>query len=371
MSSQGSSNAVFGAIVFFGTATVGLLTLLLIERRRTDPSEDGLTTEERVNVSVYAEASRSVVHLVSSGRTLLPSSENSEQEPSSGSGIIWDDRGLVVTNDHLIRDRLQGQVILPGGKPHEVLYVGSDQAADIAVLFVQDLPEQWTPARRGLSSELRVGQRVFAIGNPFGLDQSLSVGVVSGLGRRVQGYFSGSIHEGVIQTDAAVNPGNSGGPLVDSRGRVVGINTSIVGDLQASAGVGFAIPVETIEAVLPAILNQGFEPWPEIGLILAPDGFEAQWGWTEENGPFGLVPIQVLEGSPAFEAGIMAVGVERESGAKILFDRIVQVDGVAIEQRSTASDIFATKVEGDTVQLTVARGMPPQFHTVPLQWGAR
>lgn len=366
-----TSHSTFAAIVFFGTATTGLLVLLLLERRASVPRASGLTPEEQVNVHVFEEVSPSVVHLVSTGRTLIPSTHGEEQPPSSGSGIVWDERGLIVTNDHLIRDRLAGEVVLADGSRSRVEYVGSDQEADLAVLFVLERSEPWKPARRGSSEGLRVGQRVFAIGNPFGLDQSLTVGVVSGLGRRVEGYYPGSTHEGVIQTDAAVNPGNSGGPLVDSRGRVVGINTAIAPESVTSAGVGFAIPVETIERVVAQILEQGFEPWPEIGLVLAPDGFESQWGWTAERGPFGLVPIQVMAGSPAAEAGIVPIQLVEGGLAQVLFDRIRSVDGVEIERRAQASEIFASKRAGDEVRLEVLRGMPGELHEFTLVWGER
>lgn len=368
-SPRATPHSTFAAIVFFGTATVGLLALLLLERGAGPVRVSGLTAEEQVNVRVFAETSPSVVHLVSTGRTLIPSGSAEELPPSSGSGIVWDERGLIVTNDHLIRDRLTGQVILADGTRSKVTYVGSLQEADLAVLFVLQRPAAWKPARRGSSAGLRVGQHVFAIGNPFGLDQSLTVGVVSGLGRRVQGYYPGSIHEGVIQTDAAVNPGNSGGPLVDSAGEVIGINTSIANESATNAGVGFAIPIETVERVVEEILKEGFEPWPEIGVVLAPDGFEAQWGWTAEQGPFGLVAVEIFEGSPAARAGLSPVLLTGEG--PVLFHRIRRVDGVEIVRRAQASEIFSRKRVGDEVELEVVRGLSEEPTTLTLVWGER
>jgi len=364
---------MFAALVFFGTATLGLGTLLVLERSGRWISR--LTPEEVVNVRVYREASPSVVHLTSEGRSLISSVAGEAPPPSTGSCIVWDERGTLVTNDHLIAERGAARVTMADGSWREVLYVGSSSEYDLAVLFVLTQGERLQPAKRGRSRDLAVGQRVFAIGNPFDLDQSLTVGVVSGLGRRIRGYAGDSVLEGMIQTDAAVNPGNSGGPLLDSRGRVVGINTAIAGSSATSAGVGFALPVETLEQVVPQILREGFEPWPEIGIVLASDGFSSQHlsatDWRNElDLSFGILLLQVLPGSPAEAAGIQAVGISTPEGRLVGRDVLVGVDGKILSSRDQASAIFARKRPGDTVRLQILRGNPGRSTEVELAWGA-
>ena len=365
----------FAALVFFTTSTI-VLGVVLVTSRTEPAATEGLTAGERVNVAVFHRASPSVVHLTAGGRTIVPSDPDSaERLPESGSGVVWDERGYVVTNDHLVRDRGLASVAFADGSVYETLYVGSLQQVDLAVLFVLAPPEKLVPIARGSARDLRVGQTVLAIGNPFGLDQTLTVGVVSGLDRQIE-TFDGAVLGGVIQTDAAVNPGNSGGPLLDTGGRLVGINTSIAEASATSAGVGFAIPVEAIEEVYPILLRDGLEPWPEVGLVLAPDAmaeeFLSQARRAGDEPTDGVLVLEVLSDSPAEEAGIEEVLITGAPQAVVAVRHVlVAADGVELLSRETLSSIFARKAPGDAVVLDLWHRSPSRRGPVTLTWQER
>jgi S1-C subfamily serine protease len=226
--------------------------------------------------------------------------------------------------------------------------LGGDPNKDVAVLQIQVPPQGLTPLLIGTSSKLEVGQKVFAIGNPFGLDQTLTTGVISGVGRQIQGQ-SGRTIDGMIQTDAAINPGNSGGPLLDSRGRLIGVNTAIFSPSGASAGVGFAIPVDTVQRVVPQLLRHGKVIRPGIAASYVPDQV------TKQLGLKGALIGNIKPGGAAYEAGLIPIRRD-DDGDILLGDLIVAVDGKPVE----SVDAFLNELEnhdvGDNIKLTIIRG---------------
>jgi S1-C subfamily serine protease len=216
-----------------------------------------LTPEERSNIDVFETWKGSVVFIATSNRVVDFWTRDVMSVPSgTGSGFVWDDRGHIVTNLHVIADAAEATVKLADGRDYPASLVGASAAHDIAVLKIVPEGKPLVPVSIGTSDDLRVGQKVFAIGNPFGLDWTLTTGIVSALDRSLDDNRGGVIRH-LVQTDAAINPGNSGGPLLDSAGRLIGINTAIYSPSGASAGVGFAVPVDTVNRVVPQIIARG------------------------------------------------------------------------------------------------------------------
>ncbi|MEO1618992.1 MAG: trypsin-like peptidase domain-containing protein, partial [Planctomycetota bacterium] len=235
------------------------------EPRAITPRGD-LADFEKTTIDLFQNASPSVVYLTTRSRVARPFSRRSvEVEAGSGSGFMWDDQGHVVTNFHVLQDASSARVVMWDQTSYEASLVGGSPDHDLAVLRIRAPAEKLRPVPIGESDPLLVGQSVFAIGNPFGLNQTLTTGVVSAKSRTIQSPTGRSI-EDVIQIDAAINPGNSGGPLLDSAGRLIGVNTAIYSPSGTSAGVGFAIPVDTVNRVVPQIIANGrYEP-PQMGL---------------------------------------------------------------------------------------------------------
>lgn len=211
-----------------------------------------LFDDEKRTIDIFKRSSPSAVHITTTGR---PSSRNPGQIPrGTGSGFVWDREGRIVTNYHVIQGAASAQVTLADGSDWKAQLVGSFPDRDLAVLVIDAPRDRLHPIPIGTSHDLLVGQKVFAIGNPFGLDQTLTTGTISALNREIESP-SGQTIGGVIQTDAAINPGNSGGPLLDSAGRLVGVNTAIQSPSGASAGIGFAIPVDEVNRVVPQLIS--------------------------------------------------------------------------------------------------------------------
>jgi S1-C subfamily serine protease len=257
--------------------------------------------------AVYDEAGPAVVHITSRVITYDVFMQPVPQE-GTGSGFVYDTEGHIVTNYHVVADAESVSVALAAGGVYTATIVGTDSSNDLAVLRIgaEDLPD---PIPLGDSDQLRVGQFVVAIGNPFGLDRTLTVGVISALSRVIESPDSRFIGE-AIQTDAAINPGNSGGPLLDLEGRVIGVNAQIISPSQASAGIGFAIPVNTVRRVVPQLIAKGHYPHPWLGVSVLP--FEAEGAQILRQAGMevpvdkGLLVAEVVSGSPAAEAGIRA-----------------------------------------------------------------
>jgi S1-C subfamily serine protease len=266
----------------------------------------------------------------------------------SGSGFVWDDRGYVVTNFHVVQGGSGFEVVLADRSRWRAQPVGSEPDKDVAVLKIdaRALP-RIRALPLGTSADLLVGQKVFAIGNPFGLDQTLTTGVISGLGRQIQSVTRRVI-SGVIQTDAAINPGNSGGPLLDSAGRLIGMNTAIYSRSGTSTGVGFAVPVDTINEVVPRIIRAEEPPKetrPGLGIQPAEDAI------LQKVGLQGVLVLGVLEGSAAEKAGMKATRFDEGE----LGDVIVAIDDEPIRTRSDLDTALRRHKVGEPVTVTVLR----------------
>src|SRR5438094_3955035 len=230
-----------------------------------------LAEDEKATIALFKQASKSVVHITTSevGRNYFTLNEM-EVELGSGSGFLWDEHGNVVTNFHVIENADRFKVTLADQSTWDAVEIGRAPDRDVAVVRINAPAGRLQPLLIGTSKDLEVGQKVFAIGNPFGLDQTLTTGIISGLGRQIKSR-TGRVIDGVIQTDAAINPGNSGGPILDSRGRLIGMNTAIYSPSGASVGIGFAIPVDTLQRVVPEILRHGRVIRPTLAAQHCPD----------------------------------------------------------------------------------------------------
>jgi S1-C subfamily serine protease len=310
-----------------------------------------LSTDERNTIGVFESVSPSVVYITTVQYVRDFFSRNVMEVPQgTGSGFIWDEQGRVVTNRHVIRDAQAAIVTLSDQRRFEARLVGSSAEHDIAVLQIDvpsDLPP---PIGVGSSADLRVGQTVLAIGNPFGLDHTLTTGIVSALDRTVDNELGRTI-DNVIQTDAAINPGNSGGPLIDSAGRLVGINTMIYSPSGAYAGIGFAVPVDTINRVVPRLIAFGQYVRPTLGITSRDDVTRELLGDDAE----GVLVLTVTAGSPAARAGLRASEVT-ENGRVVLGDVIEAVDGRSVESFATLINVLDAREFGDRITLTIRRG---------------
>jgi 2-alkenal reductase len=273
----------------------------------------------------------------------------------AGSGFIWDEAGHVVTNAHVVKGANKIRVQLGESEPLEARLVGIAPAYDLAVLQLVKPPEDLRPIPLGASHDLKVGQSVFAIGNPFGLSQTLTSGIVSALGRTLPSDQGREIPN-VIQTDAAINPGNSGGPLLDSAGRLIGVNTAILSESGSSAGVGFAIPVDLVNQVVPQLIQKGSMPRPGIGVAVADDALARRLGVK------GVAVLAVDPGSPA-----QAVGLEPfDLQAGIWGDIIIAVNRKPVTNAKQLMEAFEAVGVGGTAKVLVMRGNQSAEVDVPV-----
>ena len=308
------------------------------------------TPEERVNIFVYEKCNRSVVNINTKGTAGTALFVIEIPSEGAGSGSVLDKRGHILTNFHVVEDAREIQVTLFDSKNYDAHLVGRDPVTDVAVIKVDAPPESLYPVELGDTSRLKVGQRVFAIGNPFGLERTLTTGIISSLNRELPSRNSRTI-KSVIQIDAAINPGNSGGPLLNSRGELIGMNTAIASKTGQNTGVGFAIPASIIGRVVPQLIEKGKVTRPEIGI--------ARVAEIE----MGLQIATLAPGGPAERAGLRGWKiVHRRRGPfisetldKHAADLIVGVDG----QKITTADEFLSLIEakrpGDEVVLNVIR----------------
>ena len=315
-----------------------------------DAPPSALTPEERRDIAVFSAASRSVVFITTTALSRDWWSLDVREIPAgSGSGFVWDTQGHVVTNYHVLQQAQRVQVTLADRTTWPATVAGLAPAKDLAVLKVDAPAEQLHPLTLGVSRTLQVGQRVLAIGNPFGLDQTLTVGVVSALGRQLQSPSGRTIHD-VIQTDAAINPGNSGGPLLDSAGRLIGVNTAIYNTgTGAFAGIGFAVPVDPVRRLVPQLIARGKPEQPGIAFQGLPDHLSRRWGLG------GVAVYQVQPGGPAATAGLETLKVDRRTNQLVAGDVIVAVDGRATPGLDELLDAFERAGVGAVVTLTVKR----------------
>lgn len=315
-----------------------------------------LDAAERKTIDVFRRASPAVVHI-----TRMQAGGNGRRSgalPSgTGSGFVWDDEGHVVTNYHVIRGASGARVTLGDRSSWDAKLVGRAIDKDIAVLKIDAPASKLAPLSVAPSGNLLVGQHVLAIGNPFGLDQTLSTGVISGLGREIKSVAGHPI-AGVIQTDAAINPGNSGGPLLDSHGRLIGVNTAIFSPSGASAGVGFAVPADTVARIVPQLIEHGKVVRPGLGIEIL-DGRQA--------GVKGVLVMGVMKGSGAEAAGLLATRRDPDTGTVVLGDVITAVDGHAIEDTSDLFRALDRQKVGDAVTVRIDRNGKPVTVKVKLQ----
>jgi S1-C subfamily serine protease len=314
-------------------------------------SERGpLTADEQANIDVFRRSSPSVVHITTLATQRDLFTLNVEQVPQgTGTGFVWDRSGHIVTNFHVIQGATGARVTLADQTTLVARLVGAFPDRDLAVLKVDARPDQLPPIPLGSSRELQVGQKVYAIGNPFGLDQTLTTGIVSALGREIESFNSRTIR-GVVQTDAAINPGNSGGPLLDSAGRLVGVNTQIASPSGASAGIGFAIPVDEVNRVVPRLIRDGRITRPSLGVTAGPPGLSRALRL-----PAGVAVIDTVRGSPAAEAGLQPFRRARDGGI-LPGDVLTAVDGQPVADLDDMLTLLEHKEPGDRVTLTVWRG---------------
>ena len=313
----------------------------------TQPIGD-LGAEEKANMEVFERVSPSVNYITNKRfRRDFFSLNVMEIPQGTGSGFLWDNNGHVVTNFHVIYEADQIEVKLQDGKSYDASIVGTDPDHDLAVLQINAVNLNIPPVMIGNSSDLRVGQKVLAIGNPFGLDSTLTTGIISALGRTIQSMTNRYIHD-VIQTDAAINPGNSGGPLLDSFGRLIGINTAIISPSGTYSGVGFAVPVDTVNRVVTKLINYGKVGRPGFGISLIPEHIMSRLGME------GVGILEVYRGSSAEEAGLMAV--RRLTDGRIeMGDIIIECDGSQVKKSSDLIRILDRHEVGDEVDIVIFR----------------
>ncbi len=313
--------------------------------RSVTPRGD-LAASETSTIEIFEAASPSVVHITSLALRRDLNFNVLRLPEGTGTGFIWDEQGHVVTNYHVIRAGNSARVTLADNSPWSARLVGVAPEKDLAVLKIDVPPGTLRPIPIGTSSDLKVGQSVFAIGNPFGLDQTLTTGVISGLGREIQSQTDQTI-EGVIQTDAAINPGNSGGPLLDSAGRLIGVNTAIYSPSGTYAGIGFAVPADIVNDVVPQLIQYGRIIRPVLGVETAADSVARGIGIYT-----GVMIVEVLDGTAAKEAGLRSA---YRDGEGIHADIIIALAGRPIQRGADISKALDGKKVGETVPITVLR----------------
>ncbi len=310
-----------------------------------------LAGDEQATIELFELASPSVVFISTRQRVVDYWSRNVLTVPKgTGSGFIWDDAGHVVTNYHVIEGASEAEVRLNDGRTYNAGLVGASPMHDLAVLRISVAFDRPPAVPLGTSHELRVGQNVFAIGNPFGLDYTLTSGIVSALDRTLSEGSGVSIRH-LIQTDAAINPGNSGGPLLDSAGRLVGINTAIYSPSGAYAGIGFAVPVDTVNRIVPQLIAEGEYLRPSIGVIIDEKLNELI---SSRLGIDGVVILKVQSESSAERAGLRGTALDR-NGRLIVGDIIVAVDGENVTSVEDFSQILDDHRIGDEISLSIRR----------------
>lgn len=316
-------------------------------RRAITPAKH-IISEEEATIKIFEESAPSVVFITTLTVRQDYWNRNVTEIPAgNGSGFIWDTEGHIVTNYHVIEKADRAQVTLSDQTTWDAELIGVEPNKDLAILKIKAPAEKLTPIPVGSSYDLRVGQSVFAIGNPFGLDQTLTTGVISALGREIKSIGGRPIRD-VIQTDAAINPGNSGGPLIDSNGRLIGVNTMIYSPSGASAGIGFSIPVDEVNWVVPDIIEFGELRRPILGINLVAEQH------TKRLKMEGALILDVVPTSPADKYGLRATEKDRK-GNIILGDLITQIND---EKISTNADLFLALEKyksGDTVKVGFIR----------------
>ncbi len=337
-------------VIIVAVVAAGLAALAVGNIRRwpwTNPAPRSveqrgpLADTEHAAIEIFQRVSPSVVQVAAQSAANV----FSDRGASSGTGFIWDDAGDVVTNNHVVQQARAIAIRFASGRVARTTLVGTAPNYDLAVLRINDARSLPPPVALGSSAELKVGQSAFAIGNPFGLDQSMTSGIVSALKRRLP-TATGREISNVIQTDTAINPGNSGGPLLDSAGRLIGVTTAIISPSGSNAGISFAIPADTVNRVVPELIRNGYVSTPGIGLVAADDALATPLGAD------GVVVMRTEPGSPAERAGIR--GVDLSSGD--LGDVITAADGKPVHELSDLTDELEQLGTGKSIRISLRRG---------------
>lgn len=314
--------------------------LLTADAPRAVTPRGDLGPAERQASDVFKAVAPSVAYIFTSRGGRL----DTQGPEGTGSGFVWDAAGHVVTNHHVIEGAREVGVVIDDGRVLPARVVGAAPWADLAVLRLTVAPNDLKPIAIGRSSDLVVGQTVYAIGNPFGLSRTLTHGIISALGRRLPTETGREIAD-VIQTDAAINPGNSGGPLVDSAGRLIGVNTAIVGPAGSFAGVGFAVPVDTVNRLVPAIIRDGRAPLAGIGIVAIPDELNGRLGVN------GVAVRAVQPGTSAERAGLKGIDAQGRLG-----DVIVSAGGEKVASLADLALVLDKAGIGSSIALEILRG---------------
>ena len=335
----------------------------------------GVDIEEQLVINVYERVSPAVVNVTSRDYT-YDFFFNVVPQEGTGSGFVYDEGGHIVTNYHVVTGAEEMEVTLADETQVPAQMVGVDPSNDLAVIRIEVPPEKLHPVELGESRALRVGQRVIAIGNPFGFQGTLTTGIISSLGRVIESPDERFIGE-IIQTDAAINPGNSGGPLLDSHGKVIGVNTAIFSPSRASAGIGFAIPVETVKRVVPELIAKGRYPHPWLGVetfdITPERARSLREGGIAISVDQGALVVGVYRGSPAHQVGLQG-GTQRVRLGNLILpvggDTIIAIDGVEIEEGQDLTVHLETRTKvGQVIRVTMVRD--GQERTVEVQLAER
>jgi len=332
----------------------------------TDPT---VATDEKNNQEVYNAMSPGVVNVTST--TIVRDWFDAYQAKGSGSGSILDKQGHILTNYHVVQGANELKVTLANGRDYPATFLDADADNDLALIKIEVPAEQLTTIPLGDSVNLKVGQKVLAIGNPFGLERTLTTGVVSGLARPIRSELTGKLIEGVVQTDAAINPGNSGGPLLNSRGQMIAINTLIYSPSGGSVGIGFAVPVNTAKRIVADILQYGRVRKPDLGIKgiplsrLGPQLIRALELPVSE----GYMVVRAFPGASADRAGIRGSNEQVQIGNYIFpigGDIITKIDGQEVRQQDDIDHALNAKNVGDRVQIEVMRAGRRQTLSVQL-----
>ncbi len=327
--------------------------------QQTD-SPQTLTDEEKKNIKIYETLSPAVVNITTYKTEYLHYFFDvyPQQREGQGSGVIFNKQGYIITNHHVVGNADRVTVALSQDeKAFEATLVGSDPANDLAILKIKDPPSDLTIIPLGSSTNLQVGQKVYAIGNPFGFSRTMTSGIISALGRPLK-TEDGNIVEGAIQTDASINPGNSGGPLIDSSGKMIGITTMIVSPSGGSVGIGFAIPIDTIKDIIPELVEYGYvkRGWIDATFLPITPRIARSLNYSVD---YGLMVMVTAKNGEAYNAGLRGGNERAIYGQSVIYiggDIIVAVDKIKITDYSSLSQVLKNKKPNDTVEVEYYRG---------------
>jgi S1-C subfamily serine protease len=348
---------------FLAALAAAAFTVSAFAQPRSVTPRGALGADEQANIELFRRVSPSVVHITTLETQRDMFSMNAMQVPrGTGTGFVWDERGHIVTNFHVIQGGSGARVTMADQTSFPAKLVGAFPDRDLAVLKIDAPQNKLPPIALGTSRDLQVGQRVYAIGNPFGLDQTLTMGIVSALNREIES-FNGRTIRGVVQTDAAINPGNSGGPLLDSAGRLIGVNTQIASPSGASAGIGFSIPVDEVNRIVPRLIRDGRFVRPALGVTAA----SAQVN-RALNLPKGVALVQLSPNGPAARAGLQVF--RRERGGEIVpGDVITAINDEPVADIDEMLGQLERRAPGESVTLTLWRNGQTRKQSVTLAAG--